>query len=89
MILTILSEHLNLYLNISGKIAWARQLFRKIQSPMEYFQKYPSIFKLEDARKIVKNYNKTAKVLLEYEMLYHRAWLEQVLLTKFHLFFLM
>ena len=56
---------------------------------MEYFQKYPSIFKLEDARKIVKNYNKTAKVLLEYEMLYHRAWLEQVLLTKFHLFFLM
>ena len=63
---------------ITGKISWARQLFRKIQSPMEYFQNYSAIFKLEDAKKIVKNYNKTAKVLLEYEMLYHQAWLEQV-----------
>jgi len=61
-----------------GKISWARQLFRKIQSPMEHFQKYSAIFKRDEAKKIVKNYNKTAKVLLEYEMLYHQAWLEQV-----------
>ena len=45
---------------------------------MEHFQKYSAIFKRDEAKKIVKNYNKTAKVLLEYEMLYHQAWLEQV-----------
>ena len=61
-----------------GKIAWARQLFRKIQEPMEYFQKYPEVLKEEEAKKIVKNYNKTAKVLIEYEVLYHQAWLQQV-----------
>lgn len=67
---------------IAGKIAWARQLFRKIQEPMEAFQAYPNIFKEEDAKKIVKNYNKTAKVLIEFEVLYHQAWLQQIEFVK-------
>ena len=31
-----------------------------------------------EAKKIVRNYNKIAKILLEYEILYHRAWMRQV-----------
>ena len=31
---------------ISGKIAWARQLYRKIESPMKAFRKRPEILKV-------------------------------------------
>ena len=58
---------------IAGKIMWARQLYRKIQEPMESFQGYEQVLKTEEAKKIVKNYNKTAKVLIEYELLYHQG----------------
>ena len=31
---------------ISGKIAWARQLYRKIEAPMKIFKKKPDILKV-------------------------------------------
>lgn len=33
---------------------------------------------MPEAKRIIKNFNKLAKVLLEFEMLYHRGWLRQV-----------
>ena len=45
---------------------------------MEMFQKYPTILQTPEAKKIIKNYNKLAKVLLEFEVLYHQAWMQQV-----------
>lgn len=45
---------------------------------MEVFQYHGTILQGSEAKKIVKNYNKIAKVLLEFEMLYHRGWLRQV-----------
>ena len=62
----------------SGKIAWARQLFRRIQEPMEVFQQHHAILQGLEAKKIIKSYNRLAKVLLEFEVLYHRGWLRQV-----------
>ena len=35
-----------------------------------------------DGKKIIKNYNKLAKVLLEFEVLYHRVWLRQVRVNR-------
>ncbi|CAH1780133.1 unnamed protein product, partial [Owenia fusiformis] len=67
---------------IAGKIAWARQLFRRLQEPMDAFQSMPNLLTGPDAKKIIKNYNKMAKVLLEFEVLYHRGWLRQVEATK-------
>ncbi|BFZ13509.1 hypothetical protein BsWGS_16546 [Bradybaena similaris] len=67
---------------IGGKISWARQLFRRIQVPMEVFQRCGTLLHGSDAKKIVKNYNKVAKVLLEFEMLYHRGWLRQMEAVK-------
>ncbi|XP_052062310.1 dynein axonemal heavy chain 5-like isoform X2 [Mytilus californianus] len=63
---------------IAGKISWARQLFRRIQEPMEIFQQQPRLLEGNDAKKIIKNYNKLAKCLLEFEVLYHRGWLRQI-----------
>lgn len=68
---------------IAGKIAWARQMYRRIQEPMEMFQKYPTILQTPEAKKIIKNYNKLAKVLLEFEVLYHQAWMQQVELSTY------
>ncbi|XP_039592867.1 dynein heavy chain 5, axonemal isoform X2 [Polypterus senegalus] len=67
---------------ISGKILWARQLFRRIQDPMELFQQQPSVLQTAEAKRIIRNYNKVAKVLLEYEVLYHRGWIRQVEVAK-------
>lgn len=67
---------------VAGKIAWSRQLFCRIQEPMEIFQQHPAILQSAEAKKIIKNYNKLAKVLLEFELLYHRGWLRQVNLIR-------
>ena len=45
---------------------------------MEVFQQHPAILQGVEAKKIIKNFNKLAKVLLEFEVLYHRGWLRQV-----------
>jgi hypothetical protein len=63
---------------IAGKIMWARQMFRRIQEPMEHLKNYPEILQGDDSKRIVRNYNKVAKVLLEFEVLYHQAWVKQV-----------
>lgn len=66
----------------TGKILWARQLFQRIQQPMDLFQQHPNILQTAEAKRIIRNYNKVAKVLLEFEVLYHRGWLKQVEMAK-------
>ncbi|XP_006736116.1 LOW QUALITY PROTEIN: dynein heavy chain 5, axonemal-like [Leptonychotes weddellii] len=63
---------------IAGKILWARQLFHRIQQPMQLFQQHPTVLQTAEAKPVIRNYNRVAKVLLEFEVLYHRAWLQQV-----------
>ncbi|GCB63443.1 hypothetical protein scyTo_0004418 [Scyliorhinus torazame] len=68
---------------VAGKIIWARQLFRRIQEPMLLFEQRPGALQKEDARWIIHSYNKVARVLLEYEVLYHRAWMQQMDTVQF------
>ena len=63
---------------VAGKIAWARQLYRRISEPMEVFKKQATVLDSQDAKRVIHNYNRLAKVLVEYEILYHRGWLRQV-----------
>ena len=67
---------------ISGRIAWARQLTRRIRNPMDIFQKHPSCLKTPEAAKIIRNFNQLATVLVEFEILYHNGWLKQVEVAK-------
>ncbi|XP_014347801.2 dynein axonemal heavy chain 5 [Latimeria chalumnae] len=67
---------------IAGKILWARQLFRRIHEPMDLFQQHPKLLQTAEAKRIIRNYNKVAKVLLEFEVLYHRGWLKQIEVAK-------
>ncbi|OWF42162.1 dynein heavy chain 8, axonemal-like [Mizuhopecten yessoensis] len=69
---------------VSGKITWARQLSQRIEVPMNIFAKRASCLKSDDAKRIIRNYNRMMRVLLEYEMLYHEAWKKSVgVATKF------
>ena len=45
---------------------------------MEHLRNYPEVLQGEDSKRIVRNYNKVAKVLMEFEVLYHQAWIKQV-----------
>lgn len=63
---------------ITGKILWVRQLYRRISQPMGVFEANRTIMSHPDARKIIKNYNQLAAVLIEYEVLHHRTWLRQI-----------
>lgn len=42
----------------------------------------PDMLCSPDAQKIVKYYNRVAGVLIEYEMIYHRAWVKQIDVVK-------
>ncbi len=62
----------------TGKILWSRQLYRRVQQPMEIFERNKTILQFPEAKQIIKNYNKLSAVLLEYELLYQRAWIRQI-----------
>ncbi|XP_041649230.1 dynein heavy chain 5, axonemal [Cheilinus undulatus] len=63
---------------VSGRIMWTRQLYSRIQGPMDLFQKQPGVLSTLEAKRIIKNYNRVARVLLEYEMLYHHSWMTKM-----------
>ncbi|XP_074540218.1 dynein axonemal heavy chain 5 [Halichoeres trimaculatus] len=63
---------------VSGRIMWARQLYGRIQGPMDLFQKQAGVLSTPEAKKIIKNYNRVARVLMEFEMLYHQSWMSQI-----------
>ena len=67
---------------ITGRIAWARQLYRRLAAPMDVFQQFDALLKSPDAIKVVKGYNRMARVLVEYEVLHHQAWTQQVFVLK-------
>lgn len=45
---------------------------------MDIFVATKTILQYSEAKQMIKNYNQLSKVLLSYEMLYHRGWLRQV-----------
>jgi dynein heavy chain len=57
---------------ISGRIAWSRQLYRRITTPIKQLAKRPDIIKSEEGKQTVRNYNRMAQVLLEYELVHYR-----------------
>jgi dynein heavy chain len=63
---------------MSGRIAWSRQLYRRISEPIKQFAKRPELLKSEEGKQIVRNYNKLSQVLLEYEMVHYQSWSKSI-----------
>ncbi|NWI95792.1 DYH8 protein, partial [Pitta sordida] len=62
----------------AGKILWVRQLFRRINEPINYFHKNSNILASPEGKAAVQSYNKLAYVLVEFEVVYHSAWMREM-----------
>ena len=63
---------------VSGKIAWSRQLYHRIASPVEVFQTNDQLMQLPETKKAIKKFNRLARVLVEYELVYLQYWTNQI-----------
>ncbi|RXN24689.1 dynein heavy chain axonemal-like protein [Labeo rohita] len=63
---------------LASKIQWSQNLFKKIHLPMQILKEKLDIMQIPERRKIIQAYNKLAAVLLEYEMIHHKAWVDGV-----------
>lgn len=68
---------------VAGNIAWSRNLLLRIEDPMTRFETlYPHVFASKEGKAIVKSYNKIARTLVAYEVLWYNAWAESVETAK-------
>jgi dynein heavy chain len=67
---------------VAGNITWARHLLRRIEQPMAVFKQHPAVLQMKDARRIVKQYNKVARVLYAFEYLWLSAWVQSIETAK-------
>lgn len=61
-----------------GKISWAKELYRRIESPMLMLTDKIKLMRSKEGKEITKKYNKLAEVLITYEMVHYRNWINQV-----------
>uniref|UniRef100_A0A8B9MIB1 AAA+ ATPase domain-containing protein n=1 Tax=Accipiter nisus TaxID=211598 RepID=A0A8B9MIB1_9AVES len=63
---------------VAGKILWVRQLFRRVNEPINYFHKKSNILASPEGKAVVRLYNRIAYVLVEFEVVYHNAWMKEI-----------
>uniref|UniRef100_A0A8C1K9Z1 Dynein, axonemal, heavy chain 5 like n=1 Tax=Cyprinus carpio TaxID=7962 RepID=A0A8C1K9Z1_CYPCA len=65
---------------LASKIQWSQNLFKKIHLPMQILKDKLDIMQVTYRQNfhISSAYNKLAAVLLEYEMIHHKAWVDGV-----------
>jgi dynein heavy chain len=63
---------------VAGNIMWSRQLLRRIEEPMKKFSQNKNIMTTKESKRIVKTYNRVARALIEFEMLWHQGWVKSI-----------
>ena len=63
---------------VAGNLMWARHLLRRIEEPMQRFQGNPTVMSTPGTKKVVKVYNKVARTLVAFEVLWFEAWRKSV-----------
>ncbi|XP_027868438.1 dynein heavy chain 5, axonemal [Xiphophorus couchianus] len=63
---------------VAARIMWARQLYSRIRAPMDLFEKREGVLATSEAKKIIRNFNRVAGILLEYEIMYHHSWMKKM-----------
>ena len=63
---------------VAGNIMWSRQLLRRIEEPMKKFAANKTIMATKESKRIVKTYNRVARALIEFETLWHQAWMRSI-----------
>ncbi|XP_028903091.1 dynein heavy chain 8, axonemal isoform X1 [Ornithorhynchus anatinus] len=70
---------------VAGKILWVRQLFRRISEPINYFFKNSDILTSPEGKAVIRSYNRISYILVEFEVLYHTAWVKEISQLQFAL----
>ncbi|XP_019712193.1 dynein heavy chain 8, axonemal [Hippocampus comes] len=63
---------------VSGRLRWARHLYKKIHEPISYIRENSDILTTPEGRTVVKMYNQTTAVLQRFESDHHKAWTTEV-----------
>uniref|UniRef100_A0A8C9TK44 Dynein axonemal heavy chain 8 n=1 Tax=Scleropages formosus TaxID=113540 RepID=A0A8C9TK44_SCLFO len=63
---------------VTGKIQWARHLLRRIHEPLDYIKKKSDILSSAEGKEVVRMFKRAAAVFMEYEILHHRVWIQEV-----------
>ncbi|KAI4809667.1 hypothetical protein KUCAC02_018534 [Chaenocephalus aceratus] len=63
---------------VAGRIGWVKHLYQKIEEPITYIKNNSDILSSPEGQDVVKMYNQTAAAFLEFESVYHRAWMTEV-----------
>ncbi|CAL7938026.1 unnamed protein product [Xylocopa violacea] len=61
---------------IAGRILWIRQLYRRIEDPMEVYKQCKRVISHDHMQKCIKIYNALISVFIHYELIYHKAWFD-------------
>ncbi|XP_034031153.1 dynein heavy chain 5, axonemal [Thalassophryne amazonica] len=67
---------------VAGRIKWARHLYSRIQGPMDVFQQHSGVLSNPEAKKIIKNYNRVATALVQFEIIHHLKWMKKMEAAK-------
>lgn len=59
---------------ITGRILWIRQLYKRIEIPMNMFRSHQRVITYDSMQKCVKIYNALVGAFIHYELIYHKAW---------------
>nr|CAD7567573.1 unnamed protein product [Timema californicum] len=63
---------------VAGRIYWIRQLYKRIEEPMNTLKTKGDVLLSSKSVKCIKMYNALAQCLVHYEIIYHNAWCELV-----------
>lgn len=63
---------------VAGNISWSRHLLKRIEEPMKQFEKNHNLLASRDSKRIIKMYNKVARTLVAFELLWYKAWVQSI-----------
>jgi dynein heavy chain len=63
---------------VAGNITWSRHMLKRIEEPMKKFEANQNVLASQDAKKIIRIYNKVARMLVAFEYLWYQAWVQSI-----------
>ncbi|XP_024940596.1 dynein heavy chain 8, axonemal [Cephus cinctus] len=67
---------------VAGRILWIRQLYRRVEMPMDIFKTRKRVVMHERMQKCIKIYNALISVFIHYEIIYHKAWYDSAEIVR-------
>ncbi|CAD5118803.1 DgyrCDS7483 [Dimorphilus gyrociliatus] len=64
--------------SFGGRILWSRNLLKRLETTMKFFESEKSVFYGNDSQRCVACYNRLITALCQYEKLQHEAWIKSV-----------